>query len=260
MEMKVRYWIWFWLAPLAGAQPLSALVDEALRNNREILAAQKKVEALRQRPARESSLPDPMISLGYNSVGNPLPGAGLGSQALANVGVMVSQEVPFPGKLKLKGDMASKEAQAEFQQYQAVQLAVISRLKQAYYRLQYTYAATDLLIRDRDLLERLLKVTEDRYSVGRAAQQDRLGQGAVDRRIESGDDIGLIHQTSTPPPNWKKERKKLEAAKAIDRPKTIWISRRNPPEVSPNARVRPVMTMMITDTTLATGPWTDSRI
>jgi outer membrane protein TolC len=85
---------------------------------------------------------------------------------------MVSQEIPAPGKLKLKGDMASKEAQAEFQQYQAVQLVVISRLKQAYYRLQNTYAATDLLIRNRDLLEKLLKVTEDRYSVGRAAQQD----------------------------------------------------------------------------------------
>src|ERR1035438_8800587 len=160
------------LPAVAAAQPLPALVDEALRNNREILAAQKKYEAARERPTQVNSLPDPMISLGYNSVGNPLPGAGLGSQVLANVGVMVSQEIPFPGKLKLKGEMASKEAQTEFQQYQAMQLAVISRLKQAYYRLQYTYAASDLLVRNRDLLEKLLKVTEDRYSVGRAAQQD----------------------------------------------------------------------------------------
>jgi outer membrane protein TolC len=151
---------------------LRDLTSVAIENNPEIVAAQKKYEAARQRPTQESSLPDPMISVGYNSVGNPLPGAGLGSQVLANVGVMVSQEVPFPGKLKLKGDMASKEAQAEFQQYQAVQLAVVSRLKQAYYRLQYTYAVTDLLVRDRDLLEKLLKVTEDRYSVGRAMQQD----------------------------------------------------------------------------------------
>jgi cobalt-zinc-cadmium efflux system outer membrane protein len=156
----------------AMAQSLPALVREALQNNREILAAQKRYEGARQRPTQESSLPEPMVSLGYNSVGNPLPGAGLGSQVLANVGVMVSQELPFPGKLKLKGDMASKEAQAEFQQYQAVRLAVISRLKQAYYRLQYTYAATDLLVRDRDLLDKLLKVTEDRYSVGKAMQQD----------------------------------------------------------------------------------------
>src|ERR1022692_3236568 len=172
-EMGIRYiWLIVVLPALSGAQPLASLVDEALRSNREILAAQKKYEGARQRPTQESSLPDPMISLGYNSVGNPLPGAGLGRDELANAGVMVSQEVPFPGKLKLKGDMASKEAQAEFQQYQAVQLAVISRLKQAYYRLQYTYAATELLVRNRDLLEKLLKVTEDRYSVGRAIQQD----------------------------------------------------------------------------------------
>src|ERR1700722_9652683 len=101
---------------------------------------------------------------------------------------------------------------------------------------------------------------DDRDRPRRAAEQDRLGQSAMDRRIEPGDGVCLIHQTRTPPPNWKKVRKKLDAAKAIERPKTIWISRRKPPEVSPKASVRPVMTMMITEMTLATGPWTDSRI
>ena len=37
-------------------------------------------------------------------------------------------------------------------------------------------------------------------------------------------------------------------------PKTIWIRRRNPPEVSPKASVRPVTMMMITAMILATGP------
>ena len=58
----------------------------------------------------------------------------------------------------------------------------------------------------------------------------------------------------------KKDRKKLDAAKAIDRPKTIWISRRKPPDVSPKASVRPVTVMMITEMILATGPCTDSRM
>ncbi len=151
---------------------LKDLVSEVLQRNPEILAAQKSYEAARQRPTQESSLPDPMISLGYVSVGNPLPGAGLGSQVLSNIGVMYSQELPYPGKLKLRGEIASKEAEAAFQQYEAVQLGVISRLKQAYYRLQYTYAASDLLIRNRDLLNKLVSVTEVRYSVGKAAQQD----------------------------------------------------------------------------------------
>jgi outer membrane protein TolC len=143
-----------------------------MRNNPEILAAQKSYEASRQRPAQESSLPDPMVSLGYTSVGYPYPGAGLGREVLSNIGLMYSQEIPFPGKLKLRGEIASKEAEAGFQQYQAVQLGVISRLKQAYYRLQYTYAAADLLQRNRELLNRLVSITEERYSVGKAAQQD----------------------------------------------------------------------------------------
>ncbi len=163
------------ILPVAAEESRSSLRDltnEALRNNPEIVAAQKSYEASRQRPTQQSSLPDPMISLGYVSVGNPLPGAGLGTEVLSNVGVMVSQELPYPGKLKLRGEIASKEAEAAFQQYQAVQLTVISRLKQAYSKLQYTYAAKDLLERNRDLLNQLVSVTEARYSVGKAAQQD----------------------------------------------------------------------------------------
>src|SRR3546814_19529946 len=68
------------------------------------------------------------------------------------------------------------------------------------------------------------------------------------------------HQTSAPPPKEKNDRKKLEAAKAIERPKTTWISFRAPPDVSPKARVRPVIMMMITAMILATGPSMDSRI
>src|SRR4051794_40532058 len=70
----------------------------------------------------------------------------------------------------------------------------------------------------------------------------------------------LIHQITTPPPNEKNDRKKLDAANAIDRPKTIWTSRRKPPDVSPNASDSPVTMMMITATILATGPSTDCRI
>jgi len=151
---------------------MEALIAEALRNNAEVLAAQKNYEAARQRPTQQSSLPDPTLSLGYASVGNPLPGAGLGSQVLSNIGVIASQEIPFPGKLKLQGEMAAKEAEAAFQQYQAVQLEVVSRVKQAYHSLHHAYAETGLLTQNRDLLERLLNVTEARYSVGKAAQQD----------------------------------------------------------------------------------------
>ena len=151
---------------------LDGLVAEALSNNREILAAQKRYEAARQRPSQASSLPDPMFSPGYTSNGNPLPGAQLGVSPTSSIGFMLSQEFPFPGKQKLRGEVAAKEAEAEFQDYQGIQLKVLSQLKQAYYRLSYSYAARDVLERNRELLRKLLRITEARYSVGRAAQQD----------------------------------------------------------------------------------------
>jgi outer membrane protein, heavy metal efflux system len=158
--------------PLPHRERLDDLIQEALNRNPEIVAAQKRYEASRQRPTQESTLPDPMLSLGWNSSGNPLPGAGIGREPTANAGLMFSQPVPFPGKLKLRGAMAGKEAEAEFQQYQSAQLSVVARLKQAYYRLHYTYAAEDVLAHNRDLLNKMLRVTEARYSVGKAAQQD----------------------------------------------------------------------------------------
>jgi outer membrane protein TolC len=156
----------------AGAQPLPVLVEEALRNNREILAAQKRYEAARQRPSQASSLPDPTVSLGYTANGGPWPVAGIGREATSNAGLTVSQEMPFPGKRKLRGEIAGKEADAEFEQYLAVRLNVISRLKQAYHELHHSTTGIAFVKRYQDVLRNILRISEARYAVGRAAQQD----------------------------------------------------------------------------------------
>jgi outer membrane protein TolC len=154
------------------AQPLPSLVDEALLHNREVLAAQKKYEAARQRPSQERSLPDPMVSLGYTSNGAPYPVAGLGRDVTSNAGITVSQELPFPGKRQLRGEIAAKEASAEYDQYLAVRLNVTARLKQAYHELHHANAGITFVHRYQDLLQNILRISEVRYSVGKAAQQD----------------------------------------------------------------------------------------
>ncbi len=151
---------------------LADVVAEALARNPEIVAAQKRLDAARQRPTQERSLPDPMVSAGYSANGRPWPGAGLGTEPTSNVGFMVSQEVPYPGKLNLRASIASREADAISQDIEAARLSVTARVKQAYYRLASTYAVGDVLTRNRDLLDTLLKVSENRYAVGQAAQQD----------------------------------------------------------------------------------------
>jgi outer membrane protein TolC len=171
--MNSRSWFCLLTFPaLAAAQPLASLVDEALHNNREILAAQKKYEAARQRPSQAASLPDPMVSLGYTSNGAPYPGAGLGRDVTSNAGITVSQEMAFPGKRQLRGEIAAKEADAEFQEYLTVRLGVVSRLKQAYHELHHATVGITFIAQYQDLLQSILRVSEARYAVGRAAQQD----------------------------------------------------------------------------------------
>ncbi len=128
-------------AQAPARMPLGDVVAEAVAKNPAIAAAQRRYDAAKQRPVQERSLPDPMVSAGYNASGNPLPGAGLGTEPIANIGFMVSQELPYRGKRNLRASIASREADAEFQQIEAARLSITARVKQAYYRLAYTYAS-----------------------------------------------------------------------------------------------------------------------
>lgn len=201
---------------LAGqAEPrlnLAEVVAEAVATHPDVRAAMHRHEAARQRPAQERSLPDPMASAGYTSVGNPLPGAGLGKEPTAGVGVMLSQEIPFPGKRDARAAVAAREADAEFQQIEAAKLEVAARVRQAYFSLAYAYAATDVLERNKELLATLLKVTEERYAVGQAAQQDvikaqtqisvlelQLRQLQQQRRSREGELRALLSRPATAP-------------------------------------------------------------
>jgi cobalt-zinc-cadmium efflux system outer membrane protein len=163
-----------WCLSGQAAEPLRLpeLVADALANNPEVLAAQKSYEAARQRPAREGSLPDPVLSLGYSSNGGPLPGEQLGRNPTSNIGFMLSQEIPTAGKRQLRRDIASREAEAGFWQYQALELNVRSRVIQAFHRLHHAYAALEIFSHGKELLMETLRVSEARYTAGKTAQQD----------------------------------------------------------------------------------------
>lgn len=151
---------------------LASLIDEALATHPSIVAATGRQRAATERIAQERSLPDPMVSAGYTSVGNPLPGAGIRSDPFANVSVMASQTLPYPGTRSLRAAYAAREADAEAPLIDAARIELVSRVKQAYYRLARVYETADVLQRNVDLLDTLLKVSETRYAVGQAAQQD----------------------------------------------------------------------------------------
>src|SRR5450631_3474368 len=123
------------ISGLAHAQEhLPNLIAEALTRNPEILAAQKRFEAAQARPSVASSLPDPTVSFGYMNASSPIPFTQIGKDPLSYAGLSINQELPFNGKLKLRGEIAQKEAEEQLKSYQAIRLDIVSRLKQAYYQ------------------------------------------------------------------------------------------------------------------------------
>ena len=177
----------FWTSLALGAQDLppaeqpeqsfellNRLVEEALRSNPSIQATRKTWEASTKRASQVTSLPNPELSFGSMSSGNLLPYSTIGSGPLSWASFMFKQKIPWPGKLSLKGDIAETEAAQKAQIYQAATFQIIRQLKTAYFELTYFDQATSILNRYRDLLQRLSRIAEAKYTVGEGLQADVL--------------------------------------------------------------------------------------
>jgi cobalt-zinc-cadmium efflux system outer membrane protein len=151
---------------------LTELTSELIRVNPEIRASRFRYEAASKRPSQVSTLPEPKLSFADFGVGHPF--SGLSVSDFAYVGLGVSQEIPFPGKLALAGEEALKEADSEGHMYRAALLEKAAELKEAYYEWFSIQKDIEITGKSRDLMERFEKISRARYSVGKGIQQDVL--------------------------------------------------------------------------------------
>ncbi|MBA4371757.1 MAG: hypothetical protein C0402_02720 [Thermodesulfovibrio sp.] len=165
-----------WPAGAAGelrpALVLDHLIDEALKNNHEIIAAEARLAVAGYKIPQAMSLPDPMFMFGYQNEGwkRYTYGEMQGAQWMFSG----SQMFPYPGKRSLKGQMASKEAEGLGAAYQGLKLKTAEKVKELYFDLFLNYKNIDL-IQDRKLLFfRIEDAALARYSSGMGLQQEVL--------------------------------------------------------------------------------------
>jgi len=147
------------------------LVDEALQNNPEILAAKKKWEVFKEKVPQASALPDPMLGFGITNLPTNFS---FKEEDMTMKEISISQMVPFPGKRPLMREMAEKEAEAVFNEIQGKVNQVIKDVKTAYHELSHVYRTTGVTQRNKRILEDFAKIAETRYGVGEGIQQDVL--------------------------------------------------------------------------------------
>lgn len=154
--------------------PLSPLLAEAEKNSPQIQAARHGWEAAKQVPTQVSTLPDPQFNLQHVSVGSPRPFAGYTNSDFAYLGIGVSQDIPYPGKLRLKGEIAKRDADISEQQIESVRRAVLTEVKAVYFQLAYLSKTLTILESDGELLKQVEQAAEARYRSGMGTQQDVL--------------------------------------------------------------------------------------
>ena len=161
-------------AGVAAAQSLPQLLQEAETHNPEILAARAAWQAAQQVPSQVSTLPDPQVQVQSFSVGDPVPFRGYSTSNFAYIGIGVSEDLPYPGKLRLRGQIASHQAAALDQDYRAVGRRVKAQVESEYYQLGYLHQVQVTLEADQKLLQEIAQVAEARYTQGNGNEQDVL--------------------------------------------------------------------------------------
>jgi cobalt-zinc-cadmium efflux system outer membrane protein len=158
----------------AGATSLASLIEEAKAKNPRISAANHAYKAAASVPRRAAALPDTQVMVQHLSVGSPRPFAGYTNSDFAYIGIGASQEFPYPGKRKLRAEVAAREADALQAQTDSTIRDTVERVKAAYFHLAYVQQAIRVLQHHDQVLADMQQIAESRYRVGQGNQQEVL--------------------------------------------------------------------------------------
>jgi len=156
---------------LAGPRPVEEYVRFALSQNAGVQAARKRMEAAAMRVPQAASLKDPMLDV----TGWPFfPNVPQTASGRMTVDIMVSQQVPWFGKLDTQAAAAEEEVNAARAQLAAAELKTIEEVKRAYYELYFLQRAIRVIQQDREILADLIEVANALYTTDKTSQQDVL--------------------------------------------------------------------------------------
>src|SRR6185437_9681907 len=92
----------------------------------------------------------------------------------AYIGFGVSQDIPWPGKLRLRAEAADRDAVASKQKFASTRREVFQQIAAAYFQLGYLQKTLAVLERDQSLLDQIEKIADVRYRLGQGNQQEVL--------------------------------------------------------------------------------------
>lgn len=184
--------------------PLDTLLTYAQEHNPTIRAARARVLAAQERPAQVSALDDPMFTYeGFNIPEN------FDLTRTDNNILKLSQKLPFPGKRRLRGEVASHEAAIASEEMRRVEAMTRADVKQAYYDLWQVHQNLLVYSREKELAAQFATIAEKKYAVGQVSQPDvlraqveltRLINRVTTQRLKLGEVRAMLNGLLSRPP------------------------------------------------------------
>lgn len=149
---------------------LDQVIKQAKENNPEIKMLQEKYLATKQKIAIVKTLDYPLV--GFETSG-------------AEQMYSVSQMLPFPGKLSLKGEVAQNESKIAMQELNSKIIEVVAMVKKIYWDYWLIDKIIEIYHENIDLMKRFLNIANTRYIVGKTTQIDVLKANTEVAKMEN---------------------------------------------------------------------------
>lgn len=162
---------------------LDSLIREALRSNPDLRSAKLRYEAFEAKVPQAGSLPDPVVKAVASNL--PIGSWSFDQSPMSGVELMLTQKIPFPGKLGLAKKTTRSLAQKVKQDYESIKNFALSELKQNYYQLYLLQKSIEITQKNKLFIEDFARIASTKYSVGKGIQQDVLkAQVEVSKMID----------------------------------------------------------------------------
>jgi len=158
--------------PLDTDPAVRALVEQALKASPDIGRAEASARAEGERAPQVGSLPDPTLTLGIQNDG--FNGIQIGTMETSYWQVMLTQPIPWPGKLSAREAAARSQASVAGGETVRLRLTTTAEVERAYVDLLLVRGQIALLAKLEVLWKEAEVMARTRYEVGQGTQSDLL--------------------------------------------------------------------------------------
>jgi outer membrane protein TolC len=158
--------------PLDTDPAVRVLVEQALSSSPDIGRAEAAARAEGARAPQVGSLPDPTLTLGIQNDG--FNGIQIGTMETSYWQVMLTQPIPWPGKLSAREAAARSQASVAGGEAARLRLTTTAEVERAYVDLLLVRGQIALLAKLEVLWKEAEVMARTRYEVGQGSQSDLL--------------------------------------------------------------------------------------